>query len=397
MKVNRKLTACLCLTTLCGMTAFPAQAADASLWAGSPEFARTTDKWSTLRDNVLQYDEIADLIHEYNVTVQNNRISYVDYRDKDNDDIRNSYMESAQDLYSAAADLLTGVDETNPSYASLVYSAQNTKIQAENMIRKADSDTSDSETLKLQYDQQEATLVSSAQSMMNSYEQLQANLESLKSSRDLQAANYAAVEAKAGLGMVTQAEVLTAKQNLQTAEAAISSMESNMRNVRQNLCVMTGWNHDANPEIQAIPSTDLSRVAAIDLEADKQKAVDNNYTLKSSRRQLTNASDGTSREKLQKEIAAADQKIRANVASSYEAVVKAKSDYEEAVTALAVEETNMAAAESGYQIGTVSQLEYQQVKSAYVQKQVTKQVNDLALFQALETYNWAVNGLAGTT
>lgn len=397
MRLNKKLAACLCVTALCGITAYPVQAADASLWAGSPEFARTADKWSTLRDNVLQYDEIADLIHEYNVTVQNNRISYADYRDKDNDDIRNSYMESAQDLYSAAADILTGVDETNPSYASLVYSATNTKIQAENMIQKADSDTSDSETLKLQYDQQEATLVSSAQSLMNSYQQLQANLEALKSSRDLQEATYQSMEAKAVLGIITQAELLTAKQSLQTAEASISSMESNMRNVRQNLCVMTGWNHDANPEIQAIPSTDLNRVSAIDLEADKQKAIDNNYSLKSSRRQLTNASNGTSREKLQKEIDAADQKIRANVASSYEAVVKAKSDYDEAVTALAVEETNMAAAESGYQIGTLSQLEYQQTKTSYVQKQVNKQVCDLALFQALETYNWAVNGLASTT
>lgn len=397
MKKHKILTAWACVTAVCAVTALPAYAADSSLWAGSPEFARTADKWTALRDNVLQYDEIADLVHEYNVTVQNNRISYDKKRDDDNDDIRNSYMESAQELYSSAADLLTGVDETSPSYAGLVYSATNTKIQAQNMIQQADSDTSDSETLKLQYDQQEATLVSSAQSLMNSYQQLLANLESLKSNRDLLQTTYQSMEAQKALGMITQSELLAAKQNLQTAEAAITSMESNMRNVRQNLCVMTGWNHDANPEIQAIPSTDLNRVASIDLESDKQKAVDQNYSLKSSRRQLTNASDGTSRQKLQNEVNAADQKIRASVASNYEAVLQAKSDYEEAVTALSVEESNMAAAESGYQIGTISALEYQKAKSAYVQAQVKQQVGNLALFQALETYNWSVNGLASTT
>lgn len=397
MTKYRQLTAWICAAAMCGLTAYPAEAADSSLWAGSPEFARTADRWSTLRDNTLQYDEIADLIHEYNVTVQNNRISYEKYRDDDNDDIRNSYMESAQDLYSSAADLLTGVDETSPSYAGLVYSAANTKIQAQNMIQKADSDTSDSETLKLSYEQQEASLISSAQSLMNSYEQLQVNLEALKSSRDLLNVTYQSVEAKAGLGMATQSEVLTAKQSLQSKEAEISAMESKMRNVSQSLSVMTGWNHDASPEIQTIPSTDLSRVAAIDLAADKQKAVDTNYSLKSSRKQLTNASDGTSRQKLQNEADAADQKIRANVASSYEAVLKAKSDYDEAVTALAVGEASMAAAESGYQIGTVSGLDYQKEKNSYVEKQVTKQVCDLALFQALETYNWTVNGLASTT
>ena len=39
--------------------------------AASPEFARTTEAWAKLRDNVLEYDELEDLIYEYNPTVQN--------------------------------------------------------------------------------------------------------------------------------------------------------------------------------------------------------------------------------------------------------------------------------------------------------------------------------------
>ena len=39
---------------------------------GSPEFSRTAEEWARLRDNVLEYGEIEDLVYEYNTTVLNN-------------------------------------------------------------------------------------------------------------------------------------------------------------------------------------------------------------------------------------------------------------------------------------------------------------------------------------
>ena len=32
----------------------------------SPEFAYSEDKWASLRDNVLEFGELKDLVHEYN-------------------------------------------------------------------------------------------------------------------------------------------------------------------------------------------------------------------------------------------------------------------------------------------------------------------------------------------
>ena len=48
----------------------------------SPEFAYSAEKWATLRDNKLEFDEISDLVHEYNPTVVQNEISYKDYLTK---------------------------------------------------------------------------------------------------------------------------------------------------------------------------------------------------------------------------------------------------------------------------------------------------------------------------
>ena len=32
----------------------------------TPEFAYSAEKWASLRDNVMEYEELADLVHEYN-------------------------------------------------------------------------------------------------------------------------------------------------------------------------------------------------------------------------------------------------------------------------------------------------------------------------------------------
>ena len=44
--------------------------------ASSPEFARSAEEWSRLQDDVIEYDEVDDLIHEYNATVQSNQYEY---------------------------------------------------------------------------------------------------------------------------------------------------------------------------------------------------------------------------------------------------------------------------------------------------------------------------------
>jgi len=54
-----------------------------TVWAGSPEFSRTSEEWAKLRDNVMEYGELKDLIHEYNIKVQKNQL---DINDKKKDD-----------------------------------------------------------------------------------------------------------------------------------------------------------------------------------------------------------------------------------------------------------------------------------------------------------------------
>ena len=41
----------------------------------SPSFAYSAEVWAKLQDNNLEYDEITNLVHEYNATVLNNQIT----------------------------------------------------------------------------------------------------------------------------------------------------------------------------------------------------------------------------------------------------------------------------------------------------------------------------------
>lgn len=90
----KKRVACGVLAAACAsLLPFPAMA------QRSPEFAYPAEKWAALRDDKLEFDEIGDLIHEYNNTVLQNHISYQDERGDSRDDIAQDYYDTADDIY----------------------------------------------------------------------------------------------------------------------------------------------------------------------------------------------------------------------------------------------------------------------------------------------------------
>ena len=72
-----------------------------SALAGSPEFSRTAEEWARLRDNVLEYGEIEDLVYEYNTTVLNNAQAYNRENNRDRREVVKGYMDQAADALDA--------------------------------------------------------------------------------------------------------------------------------------------------------------------------------------------------------------------------------------------------------------------------------------------------------
>ena len=365
-----------------------AAGAPATVLAASPEFARTAEEWAALRDNTLEYEEIPDLIHEYNSTVQNNMVSYDDYRGKDANEIADDYREAAQTLY----DSIEWPSEDDSGYAMLYSAAETAQAQARQMEKMADDNVSDGMIIKWQYDQVEASLSSTAQNLMNQYYQLQENLKTAQSGKELAEASLQAVQTQASLGMATNNDVLTAQEAVKTAEAGIISIQSSIQSVKQNLQVMTGWAYNSQPEIAPMPQVDVTRIDSMNPETDLEKALETNYTLMIDKRTLENTDDAANQQIARQTIANDEQKIASGLTDLYNQVLQARDSYNQAQSALALEEQNMAATQTRYDLGMVSRLEYLQAQNTYVQSQADFHIQELSLQAAMDAYDWVLKG-----
>ncbi|WP_077610300.1 TolC family protein [Clostridium sp. Marseille-P2415] len=356
----------------------------ATAWAGSPEFARTQEEWAKLKDNVMEYDELSGLIHEYNVTVQKNQL---DINDKKKDD-RITSDDYAQKYRDAASDYRSSISGDDPAS-----DAQNA-VSAATADEQADKNVEDLTVYQLTYDQEEANLVATAQSSIISYFQQTYELESAEDSLVLQQAVYQSTLAKQSAGMATQADVLTAQESIQNSQTSIEKLRGSIEETRQKLCIMLGWKYNDAPEIKDIPAVDMDRIASMNPETDKETALQNNYTLKINKRKLENAAADITKNTLKRTISSNEQNINKELVKSYQAVLQAKASYEQATAEYDLESKNMDTAERKHQIGMMSQLDYQNQKNAYNTKSIAVKTAELTLFQAVQTYDNAVNGLA---
>ena len=354
----------------------------------SPEFARTEQEWARLQDNVIEYDEIPDLIHEYNATVQNNQYDYQKFREDygdTNSDVADAYNDLAQDFYD---------DMSGETDAGSMMSDLQLDIQARNMLKQADNTLEDSKIYLLTYEMAEDNLAATAQSNMISYHKKQLELEQKQTDLELAREKYSLEQVKQAAGTVTAVDVLTAKESLQSSENNIKELESGIENLKEELYISLGWKHNDSPDIKELPQMDVSRIDGMDPDRDLETALENNYTLKINKRKLENARSKTTRESLETKIRNNEKQIGASLSSAYKNVLSARLSYEQAVAEAQLEETNTNIAAGKLQAGMMTSLEYKEQEYKMESSRLNAEMAAVSLLQAMETYDWSVKGLA---
>ena len=354
----------------------------------SPEFARTEQEWARLQDNVIEYDEIPDLIHEYNATVQNNQYDYQKFREDygdTNSDVADAYNDLAQDFYD---------DMSGETDAGSMMSDLQLDIQARNMLKQADNTLEDSKIYLLTYEMAEDNLAATAQSNMISYHKKQLELEQKQTDLELAREKYSLEQVKQAAGTVTAVDVLTAKESLQSSENNIKELESGIENLKEELYISLGWKHNDSPDIKELPQMDVSRIDGMDPDRDLETALENNYTLKINKRKLENARSKTTRESLETKIRNNEKQIGASLSSAYKNVLSARLSYEQAVAEAQLEETNTNIAAGKLQAGMMTSLEYKEQEYKMESSRLNAEMAAVSLVQAMETYDWSVKGLA---
>ena len=373
-------------------TAFPLQVLAAP--TDSPSFSRSEEEWARLKDNKLEYDEIPDLIHEYNVTVLNNRTSYRDYLGDTPSDITQRYRDAAKELRN---NIQYPDDPTDMSYATMLMAAQMSETQAQNLEKQADTNVDDSQSIFLQYQQVEANLVFSTKLNLISYYQMLLSGQLNRDHKELLEALYRSAQIQAQVGNATELDVLSARQAIEQLDGTIISSDREIQTLKQKICLATGWSYDANPEFGSLPQVNMAQIDAVNLAADQALALENSYGLKISLRQYDNSTDPSTKENLEKTIHDNRQKIASDVTTKYQALLTARASYELAVAEEEIEQQNLIATQHKLQAGTASQLEYQQQTYGMSEKKIATQTAMLNLLTAWETYQAAINGLASVS
>ena len=356
--------------------------------AQSPSFARTAAEWEKLEDNSLEYDEIADLVHEYNPTVINNNYDYktfVDNYGTTNEDIASEYRSKASDILNN----ISGADD-----AQSVMSDAQAELSAKRLNQQADNNTEDSTTKSLGYKQSEAQLVMNARSYFIQYYAEQNELEAARTSLNKLKSTLELVNAKVSAGILTDTDLRTAQKNVSDQESAVTKAEEAIEETRQKLIVMLGWKATDTPTIGAPPEVNSETVNGIDLESDISKAKENNYTLNINKRKLENAKDNDNITVLKATISGNEKSISVSVNSAYQALKNALMSLDTAKLSLSTEEKNMQTAESKYQAGLSTRYDYTSEKYTLEQKRQAVKAAEYELIKAYMTYEAYVDGLA---
>ena len=379
---------------------------------GKPYDAETQKR---LEDNVMEYEEIGRLIDVYNTTLQNLRETYKENKDSmsDIEKLKDQIEDGSDQLANAASQLEmtaesfkgmlglespmlpAGMSVAPSAYAEMVYSSVLLSHQSEQILLSADQLTEMTpEMMHIQIlDTPRAALIAGAQSALIGYEQILLQKGSLNTTMELLQAVYQSAQRQAAAGMATQNDVLSAKQNLDSVQAGLMTIEANEVKIRQTLCTMLGWAYNASPEIPEIPTVDSARIEAMNLDEDTKKALENNLTLRYNRLSKETLTYGsTEMQNLLRTISAEEAEVASSMINLYSSVKQAQNELGNAQTALTLEQMKMDQAERKMALGMIGKLEYLQQKNAFATSKVNVRTAELSLLQAVETYDWAVQG-----
>ena len=347
------------------------------------------ETWNRLNDQTIEFEELSDLVRYFNPDVKNiadsagNELSNQQY-------VYDEMRMSIRDLNDNAQAMKdSGTKEGEEAYMALKGTVKVLDGQAQmldKVIKRINSGVNKN------VDRYSKTFSSAADQIMIGYSSAMANRDVVQKALDLSVAGYEAQSLSQKQGLATEADVLAANKGVLAAQAALAQLDNTIDGLKRSLCLMTGYSADGAVLIGNIPQLDLSAITALDLEADTAKAIGNNYDLIDSRRGASNKTTTGIKNK-EASISEGEQNLTVTMQSFYQEILQAKAAYDASSTAYEKAVLEKEKADRSYQLGMLSKISYLQAQMAFSQAEGERQTAYNTLYQAYNTYQWAVNGI----
>lgn len=353
---------------------------------------------SKLQDNVLEYDELALRVREYNPNISEAWRKYGESKEDYQNmltELESTYDDSMDNI-DAVLKPLKQAEKLMPQLKGTVKQMSSLKSGYHSLVQGIRDTVTNWDTSKRntsQIRQYEKQVISGAQSAMIGYNTIVDNKATLETMVDLYQKQCDMYQRMAALGLVNQTDVVSAQTSLIGAKSQLASLQSQEDSVYRTLCLLLGYDTDSGVEIRNLPDFDMSRLDGMNLKADTKKAIGNNYTLIGQRTSAKGETNAQIAARLNT-IEEGEQKLTIEMQRLYQDVLDKKAAYEAAMTGYEAAEKSNGAAQRQYQNGLLSEMQYVGTQISYNQKKAAKESAELDLWTAMNAYDWGIEGLA---
>ena len=337
-----------------------------------------------INDSVIEYDEIEELIHNYNPNIMSMWNSYKN--NKTSSEVYDDYME-AYDRLMAAGD----------SSESDIMSAR-MYAQAYSMKMLADNNVNDSTINFLQNKIDETKLYLDTKKKFINYFITSYNLL-MSSENEKEAKRLAeASKIKYQVGLDTEISYLQAQKNSDDAKANLALAESNKNVAEKNVKVACGKSTGNDVSIGAEPNVDLIAINSINLEEDIKKAIENNINMKIYKKSFENANTNEIETHYNILINYANEEITNNVKTLYNTLQNQNMSLATKNLSLVLSIEQLNKGKTDLSNGKISASDYASLEYNVNVAKYQLEIQKLNLLSAYEDYRYAVDrGIASAT
>ncbi len=332
----------------------------------------------------VEYDNLRILLLAGSLELSNANKSY--NTNKANYQSMLQTLRDEQDYMKLMADHYEDDPEVEAQYRA---SASILGSTASQISRRLESLNRTSSTLSVEKNIDSYTMT--AQTRMNSYNQMVLNVNAARKNVEAATSRYNATVRRQAAGAATAEDVMSALDQLEQTQNLLRSYEQQMSALRFSLLSMLGLEDTASVTIGGIPEPDLAAIDAIDFETDKQKAIGSNKNVQNVR----HANAGTTAEIQQKfkTVAEAEGSAEAEITAAYEQLMSRKFQYQAALEAYGSKLLEYQSLQRKKQAGMVGEADYLQGEADYLEALAAKETASMTLYQTYESYLWEVKGV----